>query len=162
MMFNRAGELVSDYLAENLPRVFSLIWPSVILWFTETKETIYIKKIECNSQSFSLEHQHGPRDVMWKHSIERFEMPPNHRLAVVCVPMSWAGPWNDLGDDIKSADGLCESLWNMNFQFWFIYVFLRSKSNLLHFCCFWTLLLTFGAYLLLVTFACLCNYVGMY
>lgn len=25
MMFNRAGELVSDYLAENLARVFSLI-----------------------------------------------------------------------------------------------------------------------------------------
>ena len=51
-------------------------WP---YWFTETKESIFIK-IEFNSQRFSLGHQHDRhffvlghqhvrRDVMWKHSI---------------------------------------------------------------------------------------------
>ena len=41
-------------------------WP---YWFTETKESICIK-IEFNSQRFSLGHQHGLRDVMWKHSYD--------------------------------------------------------------------------------------------
>ena len=37
-------------------------------WFTARKGSICIK-IEFNSQRFSLGHQHGRRDVMWKHSI---------------------------------------------------------------------------------------------
>ena len=64
-------------------------------WFTETKESI-CRKIEFNSQRFSLGHRHGRhffvlghrhgrRDVMWKHSlfwVFRFEQ-KNPRVATI-------------------------------------------------------------------------------
>ena len=37
-------------------------------WFIETKEAICIK-IECNSQRFSLGHQHDRRKILYRHFV---------------------------------------------------------------------------------------------